>query len=53
VINRLYPFVRAKRINTKCGPTFLLSILECDEKLVQIFLPKRYANVVLDEDMEK
>jgi len=53
VINRLYPTVDAKRINTKYGPSVLLSIRDSDEKLLQIFLPKRYANVVSDEDMEK
>ena len=53
VINRLYPIVHVKRINTKYGPTVLLSLRNSDEKLVLIFLPKRYANVVSDEDMEK
>jgi len=53
VINRLYPIVHAKRVNTKYGPTVLLSLRDSDEKLVQIFLPKRYANVVTDEDTEK
>ena len=53
VINRLYPIIHAKRINTKYGPTVLLSIRDSDEKLVEIFLPKRYANVVSDEDIEK
>jgi len=50
--NRPYPIVHAKRINTKYGPTFLLSIRDVDEKLVDIFLSKRYANVVTDEDLE-
>ena len=53
VVNRLYPIVRAKRITTKFGSTVLLSIRDSDEQLVQIFLPKRYANVVSDEDMAK
>jgi len=53
ILNRPYPIVRAKRINTKYGPTVLPSIRDVDEKLVDIFLPKRYANVVSDEDLEK
>jgi len=53
IMNRPYPIVHAKRVNTKYGSTLLLSIRDSDEKLVQIFLPKRYANVVTDEDMEK
>jgi len=47
VINRPYPIIHAKRINTKYGPTVLLSLRDSDKKLVQIFLPKRYANVVI------
>ena len=31
----------------------MLSIRDSDEKLVQIFLLKRYANVMSNEDMEK
>ena len=53
IMNRPYPIVQAKRVNTMYGPTVLLSLRDSNEKLVQIFLPKRYANVVTDEDMEK
>ena len=38
---------------TKFASTVLLSIRETDEQLVQIFLPKRYASVVSDEDIAK
>ena len=51
--NRAYPIVRAKRITTKFWSTVLLSIRDTDEQLVQIFLPKRYASVVCDEDIAK
>ena len=52
VMNRLYPIVCAKRINTKFGSTVLLSIRDSNEN-VQIFLPKRYSDIVSDNDMEK
>jgi len=52
ILNRPYPTVHAKWINTKYGPTVLLSIRDVDEKFVDIFLPKRYANIVTDEDLE-
>jgi len=51
--NRTYPIVRAKRITAKFGSTVLLYIRDTDEQLVQIFLPKRYAIVVSDEDIAK
>ena len=53
VVNRLYPIVRAERITIKFGSTVLLSIRDSNEQVVQIFLPKRYANVVSDVDMDK
>ena len=53
ILSRPYPIVRAKRITTKFGSTVLLSKGDTDEQLVQIFLPKRYACAVSDEDMAK
>jgi len=52
ILNRPHPTVHAKRINTKYGPSLLLSIRDVEEKIVDIFLPKRYANVLKDEDLE-
>jgi len=53
IVNITNPIVHAKRINTTLGSTVLLSIRDVDEKLVDIFLPKRYANVLSDEDLVK
>jgi len=52
ILNRPYPIVRAKHI-TKFGSTVLLSIQDTAEHIVQIFLLRRYASVVSDEDMDK
>jgi len=52
ILNKSYPFVHAKRINTKYGPTVLLSIRDFDDKFVDIFLPKRYANIMNNENLE-
>jgi len=51
-MNGPYPIIHTKRVSTKYGPTVLLSLRDSDEKLVQIFLLKRHANLVTDEDME-
>ena len=53
IMNRPYPKVHAERVSTKYGPKLLLSLRDSDGKLVQIILPKRYENIVTDEDMEK
>jgi len=45
IMNRPYPIFHAKRV--------LHSLRDVDEKLVKIFLPKRYVNVVTDEDLGK
>jgi len=52
-INKLYPIVRAKNINTKFGPKISLSIRDSEAKIVQLFLPKRYSDVVSEDDIEK
>jgi len=52
-VYKMYHIVRAKRINTKFGSTFLLSIRDSEAKIVKIFLSKRYGDVVSDGDMNK
>jgi len=52
-INKMYPIVHAKRINTKFGSIVFLSIRESEAKIVQNFLPKRYGDVVSDGDMDR
>jgi len=52
-INKMYPIVRAERINTKFGSTVLLSIRDSEAQIVQIFLPKRYRDVVSDYNMDR
>jgi len=50
--NKLYPIVRAKRISTKYGTTVLLTLRVSETNIVQVFLPKRYSEVMSDEDMD-
>jgi len=49
---KLYPIVRAKSITTKYGPTVLLSLRVSETSIFQVFLPKRYSDVMSDEDMD-
>jgi len=50
ILNGPYPVDHAKKINIKYGPTVLLPIRDVDKYIVDIFLPKRYANIVKDDD---
>ena len=47
-----YPVVHAERVNTRYGPSVLLAILENSASSVKVFLPRRYGEVVSDEDIE-
>ena len=52
-IGRKYPITRARRIDTKYGKSVLLTLLEGDGHSVNAFLPKRYAAVLTDDDIDK
>ena len=52
--DKKYPIVSAKRIITKFGPTALLTIHDSDSAAaLQIFLPKRYSEVISHDDIDK
>jgi len=53
-MDRKCPIVPAKRITMKFGPTTLLSIQNSDSTAaLKIFLPKRYSEVISDDDIDK
>jgi hypothetical protein len=47
-----YPITHA-RVGTRFGPTVLLSIRESEFALKKVFLPRRYSEVITDEDIER
>jgi len=50
--HKLYPIIRAKRIPTRYGHTVVLTLRIAETDFVQVFLPKRYSDVVSDEDID-
>jgi phosphatidylethanolamine-binding protein (PEBP) family uncharacterized protein len=48
-----YPIVYARRMACKFGSTVLLTLQTSDSDPVQTFLPKRYADVMSDDDILK
>jgi len=52
-LNRKYRILRAKRLTTRYGPTGVLTIRDAGATLVQIFLPRRYSDVISDTDIEQ
>jgi len=50
--HRQYPIVRAKRISTKFGLAVVLTLLAPDAGVIQVFLPQRNSDVMMDADLE-
>ena len=47
-----YPIVHAERINTRYGQSVLLTILDSPNTSVKFFLPRRYGDMVSDEELQ-
>jgi formylmethanofuran dehydrogenase subunit D len=50
--NRKYRILRAKRLTTRFGPTVVLTIRDSMEAPAQVFMPRRYSDVVTDDNIE-
>jgi hypothetical protein len=50
---RPYNITHAQRVGTRFGPTILLSIRDSEFTLRKVFLPRRYSEVVSDEDIDR
>ena len=50
--DRAYPIVHAERINTCYGQSILVAIMDSPTSSVKVFLPRRYGDVVSEEDLE-
>jgi hypothetical protein len=48
-----YPITHAQRVGTRFGPTVLLTLRERELGLKKLFLPRRYGDVITDEDIER
>jgi len=51
-LHKPFPIIKDKRIPTKYGPTVVLTLRVSEIGIVQLFLPKRYSEVMSDTDME-
>jgi hypothetical protein len=51
--DRKYRIIRAKRLTTIFGPTVVLTIQDSMQASAQVFLPRRYSDVVTDTDIEQ
>jgi hypothetical protein len=46
-----YSVMQAKRIETRHGTRVVLTLLEEDDRVISVFLPKRYGDAMEDSDI--
>jgi hypothetical protein len=46
-----YPITRAERCDTRYGPAVLFTIRESENSFKKVFLPRRYSEIMTDEDL--
>jgi hypothetical protein len=52
-IEKPYLIRQAERVSTRFGPTGLISTCDSEFALKKVFLPRRYTEVVTDEDIDR
>ena len=51
-VDRKYPIEVAKHVTTRFGDTILLSLRDGEQRLVKVFLPKRYSEAFTAETLK-
>jgi hypothetical protein len=52
VVDRRYQILGGYRADTRYGPTVIFKLAETDYSTIKICLPKRYADVIMDQDLD-
>jgi hypothetical protein len=50
--DRPYPILRAERIATRYGPSVMLSLSDSPDRIIRVFIPKRFYSSFSDENVE-
>ena len=51
-VNRKYPITHAERIGTRFGPAVVLAIRDAPDRVLKIFMPRRFYSAFTDQDIE-
>ena|SRR5215471_19336206 len=51
-VNFLHKILHAERVVTRYGPSVILTIARSTQNMVRVFLPRRYASLFTDGDIE-
>ena len=50
--DRKYPITHAERIGTRFGPAVVLTIRDAPDRILKVFMPRRFYSAFTDQDME-
>ena len=51
-VDRRYPILEGYRADTRYGPTVIFKLSETENSTIKICLPKRYVDVITDQDLD-
>jgi hypothetical protein len=49
--DRKYSILRAERMGTRYGPRIVLTLVDSPDRLLRVFLPRRYYSLFTDEEI--
>ena len=52
-VDRKYPITYAERVATRSGPAILLAIRDTPDRLLKVFMPRRFYSAFSEEDLEE
>ena len=51
-VDRKYPTTHAERIGTRFGPAVVLAIRDEPDRILKVFMPRRFYSAFTDQDIE-
>jgi len=51
-VDRKYPITFAERISTRFGPAIVLAIRDTPDRILKVFMPRRYFSAFSNEDID-
>ena len=52
-VDRKYPITHAERVATRFGPAIVLAIRVTPNRILKVFMPRRFYSAFSDEDLEE
>jgi len=52
-VDRKYPITHAESVATRFGPAIVLAIRDTPDRILKVFMPRRFYSAISDEDLEE